>query len=179
MTMTRMNVKMIYAALVAATLLGDAAAFGVPAYAQTAPASPVKLSSDVKIERTEVDASGVQKQVLYTPKDVAVVPGDTVLFTLLVSNTGTEPAVGFRATNPMPNAVRFASVSEDWADVSVDGGVKWGKLAELKVTAKDAAGTADVERSASAEDVTHVRWIFPDPIAPGSKRTVSYRGVVK
>jgi len=177
--MILMNVKMMYAALVVGTLLGGVGAFSIPANAQSVPASPVKISSDVTIERTEVDAAGVQKQVLYTPKDVAVVPGDTVLFTLLVSNNGSESAVGFRATNPMPNAVRFASASEDWADVSVDGGVTWGKLAALKVRAKDAAGTADAERSASAEDVTHVRWVFSDPIAPGSKRTVSYRGVVK
>lgn len=177
--MTRMNVKMMYAALVAGTLLGGVGAFSVPAYAQSAPASPVKLSSDVKIERTETDTAGVQKQVLYTPKDVAVVPGDTVLFTLLVSNTGTEPAVGFRATNPMPNAVRFASVSEEWADVSVDGGVNWGKLTELTVKAKDPATAAEIERPANAEDVTHVRWVFSDVIAPGVRRTVSYRGVVK
>jgi hypothetical protein len=29
------------------------------------------------------------------------------------------------------------------------------------------------------QDVTHVRWIFADAIAPGATRTVSYRGVVK
>lgn len=177
--MTRMNVKMMYAALVAGTLLGGISALNVPAYAQTVLASPVKLTSDVKIERTEADAAGAEKQVLYMPEDVAVVPGDTVLFTLLVNNTGTEPAAGFSATNPMPNAVRFTSASEEWADVSVDGGVNWGKLAELTVKVKDPVTAVEVERAATADDVTHVRWVFPDVIAAGMKRTVSYRGVVK
>ncbi len=149
------------------------------AYAQAAASSPVTLTSDVKIERVETDAAGKEKITLYTPKDVAVVPGDTVVFTLEVTNTGSQPAAGFRATNPMPAAVKFTSVAEDWAEVSVDGGTNWGKLATLKVKAKDAAGTAEVERSATAEDVTHVRWVFADAIAPGAKRTISYRGAVR
>jgi hypothetical protein len=150
------------------------------AHAQTqeAAASPVSLRSDVKIERIERDASGNDKVTLYTPKDVAVVPGDNVVFSLFVKNGGAEPAVGFKATNPMPAAVRFASVAEDWAEVSVDGGILWGKLADLKVKDKDAAG-AEVVRPATPDDVTHVRWIFPDAIAPGTERTVSYRGIVK
>ncbi len=177
--MTPIYAKKFYAALMAAAMTASGGLFVADAHAQVASASPVSLSSDVKIERTVVDPAGASSVKLFTPKDVAVVPGDTVLFTLLVENKGSEPAVGFRATNPMPAAVRFASVAEDWAEVSVDGGANWGKLASLKVKAKDAAGTADVERAATAEDVTHVRWIFADPIAPGIKRTVSYRGVVK
>lgn len=171
------HAKTVYAVALAAAM--TAGGFTAAVHAQVKAASPVTLSSDVKIERTVADAAGKETTKLFTPKDVAVVPGDNVVFTLLVNNTGAEPAAGFRATNPMPGAVRFVSVAEAWADVSVDGGASWGKLADLKVKTKDAAGTAEVERAAAAEDVTHVRWVFPDAIAPGSKRTVSYRGVVK
>ena len=152
------------------------------AHAQTAPAqaaSPVTLTSDVKIERVEVDAAGKVKVSLYAPKQVVVVPGDKVLFTLEVTNTGAQPAAGFRATNPMPAPVQFVSVAEDWAEVSVDGGNVWGKLTTLKVKTAPADGTAPTERAADFADVTHVRWIFPDAIAPGGKRTISYRGVIK
>jgi uncharacterized repeat protein (TIGR01451 family) len=142
-------------------------------------AQPVTLTSDVKIERVEVDASGKEKITLYTPKDVAVVPGDKVVFTLEVVNTGNLPAAGFRATNPMPGAVQFASVAEDWAEVSVDGGKGWGKLGALKVRTKDSQGATEVERAAGPEDVTHVRWVFAEAIAPGASRKLSYRGVVK
>ena len=149
------------------------------AQAQNQPAPSVTLRSDVKIERTGRDASGNVTTKLFTPKDVAVVPGDNIVFTLLVNNATAQPAVGFKATNPMPNAVSFASVTEDWAEVSVDGGKNWGKIANLKVKANDPTGTAVVERAAMPEDVTHVRWVFTDAIAPGATRTVSYRGVVK
>lgn len=169
--------KAVYAlALAGAMLTGGVFAAG-EVQAQTA-ASPVTLTSDVKIERVEVDAAGKEKATLHEPKSVVITPGDKVLFTLEVTNTGTQPASGFRATNPMPAAVQFVSVAEDWADVSIDGGTNWGKLSALKVKTKDGAG-ADVERAAGVEDVTHVRWVFADAIAPGAKRTISYRGVVK
>lgn len=169
--------KAVYAlALAGAMLTGGVFAAG-EVQAQAA-ASPVTLTSDVKIERVEVDAAGKEKVTLHEPKSVVITPGDRVLFTLEVTNTGTQPASGFRATNPMPAAVQFASVAEDWADVSIDGGTNWGKLPALKVKTKDGAG-ADIERAAGVEDVTHVRWVFADAIAPGAKRTISYRGVVK
>lgn len=141
--------------------------------------SPVTLTSDVKIERVEVDAAGKETVTLHAPKSVVVLPGDKVIFTLEVTNTGALPAAGFRATNPMPGAVQFVSVAEEWAEVSVDGGNVWGKLAALKVKTSPADGTAPVERGADVADVTHVRWIFPDAIAPGGKRKISYRGVIK
>ena len=175
-------------AFAAATLLLSGAAYAqvsappapVPAAAPaTAAPSPVTLTSDVKIERVVVDASGKETVTLHTPKSVVVVPGDKVLFTLEVKNTGVKPAAGFRATNPMPGPVQFVSVAEDWAEVSVDGGNIWGKLAALKVKKAPAEGAAPVERAADIADVTHVRWIFPDAIAPGGKRNISYRGIIK
>lgn len=150
-----------------------------PAQAQKAAPSDVSLRSEVKIERTVTDAEGKETKALFSPDNIAVVPGDNILFTLSVNNTGAQPAVGFKATNPMPTAVQFDSVTENWAEVSIDNGVTWGKLADFKVKTKDVAGTAEVERAATAQDVTHVRWIFADAILPGTQRTVSYRGVVK
>lgn len=166
-------------AAAALLLSGVAHAQGAAAPAPVAAPSPVTLTSDVKIERVEVDASGKEKITLHAPKSVVVVPGDKVLFTLEVTNTGAQPAAGFRATNPMPGPVQFVSVAEDWAEVSVDGGTNWGKLAALKVKTVPADGTAPVERAADLADVTHVRWLFPDAIAPGGTRKISYRGVIK
>lgn len=169
-----------------AIIAAAALVFSNAAQAQTtaapAPAatpSPVTLTSEVKIERVEVDAAGKETVTLHTPKSVVVVPGDKVLFTLEVKNTGAQPAAGFRATNPMPGPVQFVSVAEDWAEVSVDGGNVWGKLTALKVKTLPADGTAPVERAADVADVTHVRWLFPDAIAPGDTRKISYRGVIK
>jgi uncharacterized repeat protein (TIGR01451 family) len=173
--------NLAYAASLGVAIASGAGVAAVEARGQTATTSksPVNLTSDVRIERVERDAAGKDNMVLRDPKDVIVVPGDRVVFTLNVTNTGAEPASGFRATNPIPGPVTFVSVDEDWAEVSVDGGTNWGKLSAMTVKVKAADTGAETERAASAEDVTHVRWVFASAIAPGAKTSVSYRGVVK
>jgi uncharacterized repeat protein (TIGR01451 family) len=168
------------AALVAAAGIGSTIAFAAPANAQSAAKSDVvALSSEAWIERMETAVDGRERAVLKNPTDVVVVPGDKVLFTLKYANTGRVPANGFRATNPMPSAVQFDSVAEDWAEVSVDNGKNWGKLSTLTIRYQAADGTGATSRPANAQDVTHVRWVLTESIAPGASGLVSYRGVIK
>ena len=201
-----LTIKTAYAAaLLLAAASGSAMAFAGEASAQTAgtpaPAADVQqarpavsLSSQAMIERVETDAAGKERIVLKAPSEVIVVPGDRVVFTLSYKNESNEPAARFRATNAMPGPIQFIEAGEDWAEVSVDGGNTWGKLAELTVVARvEEAALTDAEtgevtqeatsseetRPATAADVTHVRWAFTDAIAPGATGTVSYRGVVK
>jgi hypothetical protein len=167
----------------AAALAGLAAGLIAPATAQASVVAfannSVVLSSEAVIERTETGADGKERTVIKQPKDVIVVPGDRVIFTLKYANNSAQPAAGFRATNPMPGPVQFLSAAEAWAEVSVDGGVTWGKLDQLKVK-KAATETTPAElRPAVPEDVTHVRWVFAEAIAPGGKGSVSFRGVIK
>lgn len=174
------KMDLVYAAALAgAACIGSLAAYASPAHAQAATAARVLLTSDALIERIEVGDNGQEKSSLKKPSDVIVTPGDRVVFTLKYKNQGALPATGFRATNPMPGPVQFIAVVEDWAEVSVDGGKNWGKLANLTVQAKSADGLTDIARAAAVEDVTHVRWVFPNAIPPGGEGTLSYRGVVK
>lgn len=142
-------------------------------------ANSVSLSSEAFIERTEIAADGKESTVLKRPQDVVVVPGDRVLFKLVYANRGSEAASDFRAVNPMPAPVRFVAAAEDWAEVSVDGGKNWGKLETLTVPVAAAEGAPATSRAATPDDVTHVRWVFTTPIAPGASGTISYRGVIK
>jgi uncharacterized repeat protein (TIGR01451 family) len=156
------------------------------------PAVPsVTLVSTALIERKTVDANGQETITYKVPSEVQVVPGDKVVFKLSYSNKGNDAATGFRATNPVPAPIQFVSAREDWAEVSVDGGVTWGKLADLTIieTAKvdpallpvaQADGAVDtVKRSATAADVTHIRWVFTKAIPPGTSGDISYSGVIK
>ncbi|MEE9432953.1 MAG: hypothetical protein V3V15_01785 [Sphingorhabdus sp.] len=189
------------AALMAAAASGSlvAMAISVKAEARTVSAAAallqgVTLSSKAMVERVEKSADGSENVVLKSPKDVIVIPGDKVIFTLSYTNKGSEAASGFRATNPMPAPIRFIEAAEGWALVSVDGGKNFGQLSDLTVIERheeaaildpesgetvQKASSADVTRAAIAQDVTHVRWAFTKPIAPGEKGSVSYRGVVK
>lgn len=164
----------LFGALACAAFASFPAALQAQAAGQT-----VVLTGDAMIERSETGPDGKEKIVHKSPKEVIVVPGDRVIFSLNYVNKGATPATGFRATNPMPGPVQFVSATEDWAEVSVDGGKSWGKLADLKVTVPGTDGAAPVVRSASSEDVTHVRWVFANAIPPGGKGTLSYRGMIK
>lgn len=187
--------KLAYAAALGAAALSGSAiavALGGQAHAQSAPT--VTLSSKAMVERTEKAPDGSERTVLKSPGEVIITPGDFVRFELTYVNKGAEPATGFRATNPMPGAIRFVEAPEPWALVSADGGKSFGKLGELSITERIEeaaqydeetgqkiadARSEDVTRLATAADVTHVRWVFADAIAPGAKGSVSYRGVVK
>jgi len=181
-------------ALAAAALSGSAMAIAMSAQAHAQAGKGVSLTSKAMVERTVKAANGSETTIMKSPKDVIVTPGDTVVFTLTYVNQGSQPATGFRATNPMPSAIRFIEAAESFAVVSADGGTTFGKLGELQVTElieEDAVYDEDTgkkisdavsenrTRLVSAADVTHVRWVFANAIAPGAKGSVSYRGVVK
>ena len=103
-----------------------------------------------------------------------VVPGDRLLFVLSYRNNGAAPAANFVVTNPLPPAVAFSGTEDARADVSVDGGHSWGKLATLQVRESD--GTM---RAARADDVNSIRWAFAQPIPAGEAGRLTFRGVVR
>lgn len=148
-----------------------AGAMAVPAAAQ-ATANAVAINSDVLVERTATDAAGRTQTTLEEPS--TVVPGDHLVFVLRYRNNGAQPATDFVVTNPLPSAVAFDSSSDASATVSVDGGQTWGQLASL--TVREADGTV---RPARANEVTHIRWAFTQPIPAGEAGRLMFRGVVK
>lgn len=141
-----------------------------PALAQTPTA--VSLDSDVMVERTQTDAEGRQQVTLEAP-DV-VVPGDKLVFVLRYHNSSSTPATDFVITNPLPEAVAFQGTPDEQASVSVDGGRTWGALETL--TVRNADGTS---RAARADEVTHVRWAFAQPIPAGQAGRLMFRGIVR
>jgi uncharacterized repeat protein (TIGR01451 family) len=145
-------------------------AFLTPAAALAA--EQVQLSSDVFVERVKQDAQGKPKTTLEPPS--MVTPGDKLVFVLSYKNGGTKPAADFVVTNPVPPAVAFAAAEGDGAEVSVDGGKSWGRLAALQVKQPDGS-----VRAAAPADVTHVRWSFARAIGAGEAGKISFRGTVK
>jgi len=170
--------------LYAAALCGSAVVGTVmaasPVFAQSASnQTTISLDSKVFVMRSELSADGTETVSLKEPKDVLVVPGDRLKFILTYDNKTGQDVTGFKATNPMPNAVQYTEVAEDWAEVSIDGGKNWGELTDLTVVTKDEAGSVSATRNATTEDVTHVRWVFKDTIVKNEKGSVSFNGVVK
>ena len=140
--------------------------------AQAWAADQVHLANDVFVERVRRTADGAASVVLEPPRRVS--PGDRLLFVLSYRNRGSSPAADLVVTNPVPDAVSFVRADDEDADVSVDGGVGWGKLGQLQV--RDTDGRA---RSARPEDVTHVRWRIAAAVPSGQGGELSFRAVAR
>jgi uncharacterized repeat protein (TIGR01451 family) len=132
------------------------------------------LTSKVELEKLTPGKDGEPATRTYLTPDV-VVPGDRVRISLAFTNNGAEPASGVVIANPIPQALMFDGTDDQAGfGVSVDGGKQFAPLSELSVPVE---GTKP--RAATEADVTHVRWKWPDPIAPGQTRTVAFFGRVR
>jgi len=132
------------------------------------------LTSKIELEKSTPSSDGQPPKKSYVTPDV-VVPGDRIRVALTFTNNGAAPAAGVNLVNPIPEGLMF----DDTADtagfgVSTDGGKTFGALAALTVPVDGAA-----PRPATAADVTHVRWLWPDAIAPGQSRSVAFFGRVR
>jgi len=153
--------------------------FGLGVAAMFALASPVQafqrveFSQNVEVETVTTGAEGQRKISFSAPE--TVVPGDRLRFTLQLDNQTSESAAGLKFVNPIPPEVRFAS-TDDMAgfSVSIDGGKTYGTLAGLTVPVAGAAA-----RPATVDDVTHVQWVLPEPLAAGAVKKVTFFGIVR
>ncbi len=148
------------------------AALAAPAALMAQSPQAVTLASKAFVVKQVPDADGKMKNTLVAPE--RVFPREALVFMLEYRNTAKTPVSGFVINNPIPANVIYTGVEQPWATVSVDGGKSFGALATLKVRSND--GTT---RPALPSDVTAVRWLFAQPIAPAASGRVMYFGMVK
>ena len=132
------------------------------------------LTMKVELEKSVPGADGQAAQTVYVAPEV-VVPGDRIRITLNFANDRATPVKGINLVNPIPEGLVFDGTA-DPADfgVSIDGGKNFGALATLTIPVDGAA-----PRRATTADVTHVRWLWPEAIAPGQNRSVAFFGRVR
>ncbi len=130
------------------------------------------LTTTIELEKpTSAGEAGAK---IYVDPAV-VVPGDRVRITLNFTNRAATPASGIQIVNPIPEGLVFDGTADPAGfAVSVDAAVSFGAIEALSVPV---AGGAP--RAATAADVTHVRWLWSDAIAPGQSRAVAFFGRVK
>ena len=107
-----------------------------------------------------------------------VPPGVAVIYTLHADNKGSKPADDVVVTDPIPEHMDYvdgsATSKGTVLSFSADGGKSWAAKDKLMVKGKDGA-----LRAATAEEVTHIRWKFEKPIAPGESRAVEFKARVE
>ena len=143
----------------AAAIIGSCLALAAPLAAQASPA--VALDSAVFVEKTSPRARRMLEPAARLAR------GDRVVYVVSWYRMGGQG--GFTVTNPLPRSVYYQASANGDEEVSVDGGRTWGKLGALRLGS----------RSATPEDVTHVRWrVAPATAAQGQGR-IAYSAIVR
>ncbi len=135
------------------------------------------LSASQTIERrTVVEAPDGTVSTVYIPAEQAT-PGDQVRYVMTYVNSGTQAAETVVLAVPVPDAIQYVENSATLADAivafSADGGKSFAPRGDLTVSV---GGT---KRIALSEEITHVRWTFTKPIAPGQSGSLSFEGVLR
>ncbi|RZA23607.1 MAG: hypothetical protein EOP02_14680 [Proteobacteria bacterium] len=104
----------------------------------------------------------------------SIATGDMVdRLVLVVEWEGRPAGRSFAVTSPIPRTLAFQRTSQAGTEVSVDGGRHWGRLDGLKLNDRNGP------RTASPEDVTHLRWhVTPDEAEDGTGR-ITYSAIVR
>jgi len=110
-----------------------------------------------------------------------VTPGEKILYTLDLTNSGGEEARNPVALGPVPAGTAFVPGTASTApgltvDYSVDGGKTFSAKPTITVTGKD--GRPQVV-PAPADRYTTIRWIWGTPLPAGATATVSYQVQVR
>ena len=158
------------------SLSGAAAALWLAAFALgQVPGDTLAIRSIAEVEfRSRVAGREVVKLI---PAD-RVVPGDRVIYTLEVRNTGATAVDTPIVTHRVPEHMRYVADSAvgPGAEVSysVDGGHSFGRAENLQVLGVDGR-----PRAAVAADYTDIRWQFKNSLKANSVAFVRFRALVK
>ena len=143
----------------------------------SAAAAPPSLAVRLDAEIWESNASSWATLA----EDQEVRPGDRILYTVRLENSGDQPAASPMAIGPVPvgtvmapdTATASAGVIVEY---SLDGGSTFSS--NPTVTVVDPDGTT---RSVPApiDRYTTLRWTWDRPLEPGATRTVSYQVTVR
>lgn len=158
--------------LAAALALPEASADGVMPQVSN-PAIKVKVLAEIETNVSVADRASVK----LGPAD-RVVPGDQIIYTLEIRNTGALPVNEPTVSYPVPEHMRYIadSASGPGAQVtfSIDGGQSFDQPQNLAV-----AGSSAHSRPAGVEDYTTIRWQLKNRLNAHSVAYARFRAIVK
>jgi uncharacterized repeat protein (TIGR01451 family) len=144
-----------------------------PAHCQ-APASPIEFKTTAQIAK-RVNENG-HEFIALTPAD-RVVPGDEVLYTVEVRNSGPVVLVVPAFTTPVPTHMVIVPGSAVGPGAEVSYSVDGGRQFDMpdRLTVPDASGRP---RAARPDEYTHMRWLLHIRLRSHSVAYVRYRAIL-
>jgi uncharacterized repeat protein (TIGR01451 family) len=159
----------------------QAAGMGLLALCLAVAASGQATSAAIKmkmIAEVEIKVSDEGRDLIKLVPADRVVPGDEVIYTVEVRNTGPTAVVAPTLVNPIPAHMRYVadSATGPGAEVSysADGGHTFEHPENLRVLGPDGQWHA-----AKPEEYTHIRWQLRSTLKSKSVAFARFRAVVK
>ena len=138
----------------------------------------IELKSVAEVEVTVKNDRGEKETKRVDAATTDVSPDATVIFTTHYTNIGKQPVTGVFITNPVPANMVYLDGTAEGAgtkiEFSVNNGKTYGLPKDLKLT--DSKGK---EKTAKAEEYTHIQWTLSGPLEPKGKGNVSFRAKLK
>jgi uncharacterized repeat protein (TIGR01451 family) len=160
------------ARLAASALLASCAVLAARGQAVS---QPIAVKAIAEVE-TRTSRNG-RDAIKLVPAD-RLVPGDQVVYTVEIRNTGSVTVPNPSVPYPIPDHVRYLADSAvgPGAEVSfsIDGGRTFDRPENLKV-----AGPAGRLVPATAADYTHIRWQLKHSLKGNSVAFARFRAIVK
>ena len=107
--------------------------------------------------------------------------GQTIFYTLTVTNSGDEKAANVMLNNPLPGGTAYIGNSAFGKGAtilfSVDGGKQFDTPSRLTVMAKKADGSMQ-KQAAAPDQYTDIRWTLSE-VTPGKSLILGYQAGVK
>lgn len=107
-------------------------------------------------------------------------PGDTIRYEILARNSGTEPLTAPEITDPIPAGVMYIPGSAKGRNAiitcSIDGG---GSYSIWPVKYEVYEDGKYVEKDATADMVTTIRWTLNEALPPQAQTVLSFMVIVK
>lgn len=139
----------------------------------TLPAIDVRTIAEVE---TPVVEDG--RELVHLSPATRVVPGDRVIYSVEIRNTGATDVIAPTVTRPLPEHMAYVagSASGPGAEItfSVDGGTSFDRPENLRTAGPD--GKLHIAKS---YDYTHIRWQFKIVLKSKSVAYARFRAVVK
>ena len=147
----------------------------VSAFSMSAAADGLKAEQVVEVATVTLDENGEEVRAYSAASEVA--PGDEVRYSLVYENAGDAPAEAVSLVMPVPSEVTYIELSAGGTPsaitYSADGGTTFAARDSLIL------GQGEAARIASAEEITHIKWAFAEPIPAAAAGAIEFRAVLK
>ena len=139
-------------------------------------AHALSATQTVEKETTVIAANGSVETVREAVE--TIVPGERVVYSLNFENDASEAANDLVLTMPIPSEVKYiegtAELPQAIVTFSSDGGESFSNRQSVMIL--DGAGNI---RTASADELTHVRWTVAGPVSAGESGVLSFAASVR